>query len=799
MTTDQKLIFFAYKGRYEGEADDNVDSIKRTITMYNQHQKTYLAKSWEDYKKTAPISHEILSAIDLCEVFVCDLTYFNHNVLFELGYAIAKDKQILILLNEKIEINEEVGNAKNVYQDFILKDIRYTSITNFRDITAALQNKNFERNLLKQFVNLENIEERSIDIFYIQSALSNQASLDLTQAINDFSDKRNCSLISTDPSEIVYKPLDWYFQNLVKSKTVIIHFLGKNIEKEFIENAKNSFYAGIACGLDRDVLLFAPSKYKPPLDYYEILVQYTSTDEITTYVEKWLDERIKYPETVEVIEKEEREFNLIKLGIGCDIAEHEKEGLLHYFVETASYNAALSQQKTLLLGRKGSGKSAIYIKLLDTLPNDPINVVISLKPESDELLEDVEMSRFFGTTASQRKFFFIVWKVVIYSKIVNSICDELLKRPPAIGYSQSEERLIDFVDKNEAFLKLNFFGIVREISSNTKGTSTIESADILRSLHTDYLNPLIDILKDYFDFIRKKYFRLIILADGLDKTWDSQHNLDIQSEMILTLLEIEDKIKQDLISRERTKIDVKQIIFLRKDISDYILKVAKEPDKLTTMSHEIQWESYPNLLRELINNRFQHILGLKNREEVEDKAWREFFDLKDKSKRHPYDIINNIITSRPRDLIYFVNRLFESAINKGHSKVNREDLHYAIESYTTFLNNNLIAETKAEFPEIANILTKLQEHHGEKIEYRKFCRIVKSFNYNQRKLEKLVEILFDKGYMLGYDDKTGKPFSDLGILHKKLKEKRYLFFPNKVYVIAHAKYYFIKHKLFSSF
>jgi hypothetical protein len=46
--------------------------------------------------------------------------------------------------------------------------------------------------------------------------------------------------------------------------------------------------------------------------------------------------------------------------------------------------------------------------------------------------------------------------------------------------------------------------------------------------------------------------------------------------------------------------------------------------------------------------------------------------------------------------------------------------------------------------------------------------------------------------MLGFDTATNQPFSDVEILHKKLKGKRWFFFHNKVYVIAHAKYYSIK-------
>ena len=277
MAQQQKIIFFAYKGRYDGYADDNVDSIKYAIVNYNQHQKKYVAKSWEEFRQTTPISHEILEAIDSCEVFTCDMTYFNHNVLFELGYAIAKDKFILILLNESI------AGTKEKYQEFILKNIRYTPITNANSIQKALQQKNYQKDLLSKLVNPGNIQDKSIDIFYKQSKIANQASLELTEVINLFRSEKSCKVVSDDASEVGYKPLSWYFQNLVKSKIIIIHFLGKNVEGEFIENAENSFYAGIACGFGAEVLLVAPSKYKAPLDYHEILIQYREpTDLVET-------------------------------------------------------------------------------------------------------------------------------------------------------------------------------------------------------------------------------------------------------------------------------------------------------------------------------------------------------------------------------------------------------------------------------------------------------------------------------------------------------------------------------------
>ena len=521
------------------------------------------------------------------------------------------------------------------------------------------------------------------------------------------------------------------------------------------------------------------------------MVQYTEASDLLRSLEDWLEQYLPADAQERKPIKEDHETNLLKLGVGCDIAEEEKKELLLYFVETSSYHAALRHDKSIIVGRKGSGKSAIYIKLLDDLSAPDSHYIITLKPESDEILRDIETSDLFSSPASKRSFFFTVWKFVIYSNLIKCISDELTSGSIHHTYNKSELDLLEFYSENKEFIHLNFFGAISEISKRKSQSPEISSPAILDQLYRTYLSPLLKIVKTYFSSINAKYIKIIILADNLDKTWDPKHELDLQSEMIHTLLEIETKVHNDLTDKQGCSVDVKEIIFLRKDTFEYILKCVSEPDKLISSSHEIDWEKYPGLLRTLIDNRFRHILDLRADEETEKKAWKEFFEY---GKKHPYDVIIEIITKRPRDLIYFVSKLFESAIDKNHNKVNKEDFDEAIVNYTKFINNNLIAETKTQFPEIVDILSRLQEHHGEKIEYSKFSKIVKSCGYNKSRLGQLVESLFEKGYMIGFDDKTGEPFTELDILKHKLKERRFFFIPNKVYVIAHAKYYNIKNK-----
>ena len=84
-----KTIFFAY----EDKNQDNKDAISKAANEYNKYQKSHKHKivKWEDLRISGTIiATEIFEYIKNCDKFACDLTYLNHNVLFELGYAIAQ-------------------------------------------------------------------------------------------------------------------------------------------------------------------------------------------------------------------------------------------------------------------------------------------------------------------------------------------------------------------------------------------------------------------------------------------------------------------------------------------------------------------------------------------------------------------------------------------------------------------------------------------------------------------------------------------------------------------------------------
>ena len=781
-------LFFAYQGSREGHCDNNVDAIKRAITDFNSHQKTINAVTWEDLKKSGSfIDKEILQHIKQCSYFACDLTYLNHNVLFELGYAIALNKNIFIFLNEDIE------QAKSNYLNFFLKNIKYTPFKNSKEILSKLQNKEFSNEHIKNAIPNDILNEEN-DIFYLENDSESQATIDLNEYINGLSTgELKLKVKLNDPYEVDYKTLSYYFLNLHKAKTIIFHMLPTNYDNAFFENGKNSFLAGIACGLNKQVLLIAPAKFRSPLDYSDILIDYISSEDCINKIHQWIQKHCKnnfVENSLEDKNQNKSEINILKIALECT-AENEKEDLFNYFVSTSAYEKAKeNKSKLLLVGRKGAGKTAIYYKLIEDLSSNSKNYNINLKPDSLELLENIDFSALYKSESSKKTFFYTVWKTVIYSKLIQNLKIRITEKLTLCKILTNEEnKILDFCANNENLVKQNFFGIIKELSTKLS-EHTIESPRILEDLYRNYLTPLTILLKQYFE--NKKYIKLNILSDNLDKSWNPQSNLDLQSSMILTLLEVDSQIKNELSNDKKDNITVLNYIFLREDIYNYIAKEANEPDKLRTISFKINWEDSPLKLKELVELKLNHILGWDNQENNSKDIWKELFEQIEKH-HSTFDLIKNIIILRPRDIIFFIQALFESSANNNRNKVTKEDFEYAVNQYTEFLNGNLIAEMKAEYRDIQEILNIFQLYKS--IKYKDYISKLKTkFNYNEDYIKKLTEALFKNNYLMAID-KTSKKFCiNYKELETALTKKRFFIFKHNVFLFVNSQYLTLTNK-----
>lgn len=76
------------------------------------------------------------------------------------------------------------------------------------------------------------------------------------------------------------------------------------------------------------------------------------------------------------------EFDLEKLSFGAPAAERDiNQGLVHYFVESDTFAQLQARKKTLVLGNRGAGKSALF-KVLAQRERDKHSLVLELAPEN---------------------------------------------------------------------------------------------------------------------------------------------------------------------------------------------------------------------------------------------------------------------------------------------------------------------------------------------------------------------------------------------------------------------------------
>src|SRR5262245_39265944 len=90
--------FFAYASSPKSVADVIVEAIE----LMNGTSLAVKVQGWQKANIIGqPIVNVVCRLIDDAQVFICDLTTSNENVLFELGYAIATGKRIWITLNPR--------------------------------------------------------------------------------------------------------------------------------------------------------------------------------------------------------------------------------------------------------------------------------------------------------------------------------------------------------------------------------------------------------------------------------------------------------------------------------------------------------------------------------------------------------------------------------------------------------------------------------------------------------------------------------------------------------------------------
>lgn len=655
------------------------------------------------------VLNQVTSAIDQADIVCCELGNLNANVLFETGYAIAKQKAVYVLLDTSD------NEAKHRWNQFgLLSSIGYIGYTNSGNIKSRILGAISELQALWGDIVPPTLPiQLPRSIFYLPLNHVTDASRVLTRRL-DAAKRSDWHVDVADTSEIGAAPLSWYLPHILASTAAVIHLSAPRRNNSLIHNARAALVAGIVYGLDRQLLIAAEDGYEVPFDYQDILQLHTTGKNLGQIFDSWFSKLKPAVQSSTQARRTDLPTALQQLNFYEYVAEQESETLDEYFVKTSEYKAVLSSRSVLFVGRKGVGKTANMLQAAATLGEDRRNLVCVIKPVDYELNGLIDVLRRYRGSESRTYLIENMWKLLIYSELAKTLIEQAESSPGGIGPRGPLADLRNFVHQRLPGVREDFAARLEQIVESLLENAKPEIRGIVKSrdnIGSALGGVFVRDLRQKLEAALASYGRVAILIDNLDKAWDRHADLDDLSHLLLGLLttvgRIADEFRKGKGRGGRESLTFSLAVFLRDDIYQHLARVAREPDKIKAAA--ISWTNKDVLFR-VIDERF-----ISSRGTSPDELWDTFI-CKTVDDVPTRDYLFSRVLPRPRDLLFLVNAAVANAVNVGHQQVQGEDVKNAERSYSRFafeaalvansITSDKLEELLYEFAGLPAILTQ---------------------------------------------------------------------------------------------
>lgn len=695
-------MFFAYPYRPEMRRE----TISKSIGLISGTHEMQ-AVSWEDLRVGGRlIIDEILDAIENSDLAIFEVTDLNHNVMFELGYAIARQKKLWLLRD-----TSEMA-ARNLWEEVrLLSTVGYARYLSSDDIVEA-----FEKD--RPWEQARTIYDRSIRqaleptdlnaLLFVRSLHATEADRELANRV-DRERRTGIRVLEADPSESGIQPLTWYAQQIYASTAVLIHFTSPERSGAAVHNARCALIAGLTRGIGRRLLMLAEDDYAPPIDYRDMLYVYKTAAEAGRRADEWITEALSGAHSAIATDKAAQARLVLAtelkfLRLGDHVAENEAAELDDYFVETASYQEVLLPKTMIFPGRKGAGKSANFMQAAAALAGDKRNLVSVLRPPGYELEGVLSLLRSQDERHEKAYLTETLWRFLLMSEVARTAYEDALRIPLSARSDEARE-FVDYVGANASYVLDDFAIRLEQVVSQAlaagAGSGIADSRERLtRAMHAE---TLVDLRAHLGRFLQRRQ-RVAVLIDNLDKAWERTADFDELAAFLLGLLTAASSLAADFRRRDawRTPIALTVAVFIRSDIFQQVELRAREPDKLPVT--RLLWND-PALLLRVVEERYE---AARQRPGSGSEMWSRFFCPRVRGER-TRDYLAWRVLPRPRDLVYLCNAAITSAVNRGNERIEEADVVEAEQLYSTFATDVLRVEGAAVIPEIEDVLLEFLE------------------------------------------------------------------------------------------
>lgn len=676
---------------YPASPDAIGNCVSKAASSANQMSSLVTLKTWVQLDIIGHfISDEVLGAIESSDFVVADITSLNFNVTYEVGYAIGKRKRILLTRNSTLD----VGSVK-IEDIGIFDTLGYQSYQNVDELRSFLLSIDTNGALdTAQPLN------SSAPVYLLEAPMK----LDWTGRVVSRVKKSGYIFRNFDPSEQPRLSAYEAINQVSSSYGVVVTLLSNSNPGHEIHNLRAAFIAGLANGMNKALCIIQNGDDPVPIDYRDFVNVTYHPNDINEVIALFASEvATAFQQTGEDRKTPERSF-LKKLNLGATSAENEMRDLNAYYLETDQYLKALRGEAHLVVGRKGSGKSAIFLQIRDRERdrNRSKNIVLDLKPDGYKLIKFKERILSFLEEGSYQHTITAFWEYVLLLEICYKILEKdkgrhITDHALYDGY-RSLANLYQTDDfSSEGDFSERMSGLMEKIYSEYEARHSGQSGVRLNASEVTqllYKHDLKNLRIKLISYMENKG-ALWLLFDNIDNGWPTTGLCHEDLLIIRALIDATRKIERDF---DRKNLEVYTAVFLRNDVYELLIKETADRGKEASVI--LDWTD-SDLLRELVRLRIVNNGLDSNLSFLE--AWLSIFVSHYKGEESSAYLISRSLM-RPRFLLNLINHCKSFAINLNHEVIDEADIEKGLHAYSSDLLRDIGYELQDVSRHTENIL-----------------------------------------------------------------------------------------------
>ena len=665
------------------------DTIEQAIGNLRDKSGITVVHSWRENDIAGRfIADQVLQKISDHTALIADVTQLNFNVAYEVGFALAKEKRVVLTRHKGVTPHRPLFTDTGIFDA-----IGYLEYENAEELESHI------RRITEPAPSIRNVYplNQNAPVYLIEAKFRTDS---VTRIISRVK-KARLFYRSFDPQESPRLSASEAFQQVAQSFGVLLHLLPHQISDSMTHNIRVAFLGGLAEGFGKTLLILQDGEEPVPLDCRDLVNAFMEPSHIDESISDFATrvteamQQSRYQET-------DKEYSLLEeITFGSSAAENEFRELAGYYLETDQFQRALRGEVRLVVGRKGSGKTAIFAQVRDRTREERQNIVVDLRPDGYQLLKFKEMVLKYLGPGSLEHTVTAFWEYLLLLEICHKLLEKdrlphtrdsrLLLPYRKLAAIYDSDRYVTEGDFSERLSRLLLHLTEDYRAKYGEGTDrTLSQQEITELLYRHDVNALRGQIVEYLK-VKKALF---LLFDNLDKGWPTHGLTPTDIAILRALLEATRKIERQL---QRRDIDCTTIAFLRNDV--YELLVSETPDRGKEGRVALDW-SDPDLLRELIRRR---LIYSKMPDEPFQDLWLRICVSHISGEESSQYLIDRCLM-RPRCLIDLVNHCRGFAVNLSHSKIESEDVAKGMNASSSDLVVDIGYEIRDVLPEAENVL-----------------------------------------------------------------------------------------------